>query len=283
MYNEERIEFAKRYGFKSMELLVGYDNVFYPGQNNWKEKAHEIKAIYDRADIEIFSIGGFYNNVLDEKTSNDKIKNVENVILLAKEMNVKVVAGFSGRIVDKPLEESIPAFKKIWTYLAKFASDNGVKIAFEHCPMGSYHLPPEGTNMMCTPEMWEKGFNEVSSEAIGLEYDPSHLICQMIDPIAVIKKFGNRIYHVHAKDAKINKDIIRNYGIYYNGSIEHCFPGFGDANWPDIIKELRRIGYSGNLDIEGGHDLVYRDHENGLRLEDEGLIIALKYLNQFIK
>ncbi|MCM8804358.1 MAG: sugar phosphate isomerase/epimerase [Candidatus Omnitrophica bacterium] len=280
-FDKERIEFAKRVGFGSCELRVGVEFDFFPGKDGWETKAKEVAEYYKENNIRISCLAGFYVNHMDPEKEEEYKKLVRNVIILAEKMGVSVVAGFSGRILGRPLEESIGKFKEIWSEHAKFAEDHGVKIAFEHCPMGNFYTPCNGTNFMCTPKMWEIAFSEVKSENIGLEWDPSHLICQFIDPIITIRNFGNRIYHIHAKDAHINWDIVKKYGIWYPGAIEHSFPGLGDTDWRLCIKELIRVGYKNDLNIEGWHDSVYNDRtEKGK--EDEGLIIAFKYLSQFV-
>ena len=280
-YSKERIEFAKKVGFKSCELKVTGKEDFFPGKDGWETKAEEMKSVYEENGIRISCIGGFYVNHFDPQKEEEYKKLVRNVILLAERINVKVVAGFAGRIVGRPLEESIPKFKEIWGEHVKFAEDHGVKIAFENCPMGKFHTPSGGINMMCTPYMWEIAFNEIDSEFIGLEWDPSHLICMFIDPVANLRKFGKKVFHVHAKDAHVNRDLLSTYGIWHPGVIEHCFPGFGDTDWNLCIKELLRNGYDGDLNIEGWHDSVYRDTESR-KLEDTGLILSFKYLSQFV-
>jgi sugar phosphate isomerase/epimerase len=130
--------------------------------------------------------------------------------------------------------------------------------------------------------MWNRCFEAVPSDALGLEWDPSHLICHFIDPIPNIREFGHKIFHVHAKDAKVYQDILERFGIFHGGAIEHCFPGLGDCDWGLIVKELRRAGYHGDLNIEGWHDSVFRNHENGSQLEDHGLLIAQRYLSQYV-
>lgn len=279
--DKERIEFAKKVGFKSCELRVSPEDDFFPGKQDWEEKAEEVVSLYRENDIRISCLAGFYVNHMDPEKEEEYKKLVRDVIILGEKMGVKVVAGFSGRIVGKQLEESLPKFIEIWSEHAKFAEDHGVKIAFENCPMGHFHTPCNGINTMCTPEMWEKGFDGVKSDAIGLEWDPSHLICQFIDPVATVRKFGKRIYHVHAKDAHVNKDILSAYGIWYHGAIEHCFAGFGDTDWNLCIKEMIRQGYEGDLNIEGWHDAVYNDRGE-VKKEDEGLILSFKYLSQFV-
>jgi len=278
--DRERIGFMKQHGFGCVELFARPEDPFIPGQPDWQRHAAEAKAAFESAGIRISCLAGFYMNHMDaDRAKADAcFRHVRNVIRLAAEMQVPVVAGFSGRVMGEDLEASLPPFKKIWGEHAKAAEDAGVKIAFEHCPMGAFHSPFGGTNAICTPAMWEKCFDAVPSEAIGLEWDPSHLICQLIDPIDTIRRFGPRIYHVHAKDAHVNRDIVARYGLYHEGATEHCFPGLGDANWALIVKELLRAGYRGDLNIEGWHDAVYRDHPDGPQWEDQGLLIALHHL-----
>ncbi len=291
-YESPRIEFAKQVGFKSAEVLVSMDSDCLPGNPSWEEKAEKLKSEFEDAGIRISCLGGLYLNHFDEEKKEQYAEFTRKVIQLAEKINVPVVAGFAGKLIDRPLEESVEPFKKVWSEHAKFAEDHNVKIAFENCPMGPYHLPPGGNNCMCTPRMWELCFNAVPSNALGLEWDPSHLIGLMIDPIENLRIWSSKVYHVHAKDAKVYDFNMRKYGIYAPGSVEHCFPGFGDTDWAQVIKELLRGGYRGDLNIEGWHDAVYNAHlqasgnPQNTKLstdgEDIGLILAYKYLSQFV-
>jgi len=283
-FDHGRIAFMKQHGFGCVELATGMDTDFLPGRDGWKDKAAQVKGAYSEAGIRISCLAGFYINHMDpdEGVARRNFEHVRNVIALAKEMGVPVVGGFAGRIMGQDLEASLPRFREIWGEHARFAEDHGVKIAFEHCPMGAYHTPFGGNNCIATPAMWEKCFNAVPSEALGIEWDASHLMCQFIDPVLNIRIWGKKIYHIHAKDARVYRDVVDRYGIFHPGAIEHCFVGVGDADWSAIVKELYRAGYQGDLNIEGWHDSVYRDHENGLKLEDTGLLISLRHLLQFV-
>jgi sugar phosphate isomerase/epimerase len=276
-YDRERMDFAKRHGFRSVELMVAPDNGFFPGTPGWEAKADEVKAAFAADDLRISCLAGFYVNHMDPSQEAADIEKTRGSILLAERMGVGVVAGFSGRIVDLPLESSLPKFKELWGEHARFAEDHGVKIAFENCPMGQYCLPVDGINMMCTPDIWEKAFNEVPSPALGLEWDPSHLICLFIDPVTNLKKFGARVHHVHAKDAHVDRELMARCGVWHPGVVEHCMPGVGDTDWGLCIKELLRQGYTSDLNIEGWHDAVYSGDK-----EDEGLVIAIRRLEQFV-
>ncbi len=279
-FDRERIAFMRQHGFGSVELLVGPDEPFLPGHDGWQAKAAEIHYAFDEAGVRISCIGGFYVNHMDADAAKSEHhrQHVRHCITLAREMEVPVVAGFAGRIVGQDLEASLPRFRELWGEHARFAEDHGVRIAFEHCPMGAYHSPFGGINCICTPAMWERCFNEVPSAALGIEWDASHLLCQLIDPVVNLRQWGSRIFHVHAKDAKVYRDVLDRYGIYHGGAIEHCFVGLGDASWPQIVKELVRAGYRGDLNIEGWHDAVFRNHDEQRPYEDWGLLIAQHHL-----
>ncbi len=286
-FKEERIAFARWHGFSAVELLVDADTDFCPPHDGWRDRAAAVRAAYDQAGIAISCIGGFYQNHMDADMAKAvRCRDlVRNVILLAEAIQVPVVAGFAGRIVNEPLEASLPRFREIWSAHAKYAEDHGVRIAFETCPMGRFHSPFGGINCICTVAMWERCFEEVPSPALGLEWDASHLVCQFVDPVRNLRTWGRKVFHVHAKDAKVYRDIVDQYGIYSDGAIEHCFPGLGDSDWGAIIKELRRGGYHGDLNIEGWHDAVFRDPSGpgGPNLEDTGLLIAKRHLSQYVE
>jgi len=283
-HDPERIRFLKDHGFGCVELIVKPDSPYLPGTDGWQARATAVRADFEQAGIRISCIAGFYINHMDPdpQAAAGHRHQTRKAILLAEYLGVDVVAGFSGRVVDEDLEASLPKFKEIWGEHARFAADHNIRIAFEHCPMGRFHSPFGGINCICTPQMWDRCFDAVPSENLGLEWDPSHLVCMLIDPVVNLKRYAGRVFHVHAKDAKVNQDIVQRFGLYYPGATEHCFPGLGDTDWGLVIKELRRAGYGGDLNIEGWHDAVFRDHENGPKLEDLGLLIAKRHLERFL-
>jgi sugar phosphate isomerase/epimerase len=198
-----------------------------------------------------------------------------------------------GNTVYKPFENYFPQLLAFWEPLARYAAEKGIRIAFENCPQGAWHLPVMHYNILGQPAMWERLFNQSKCENLGIEWDASHLMCQFIDPIANIHKFGPRIFHVHAKDAYINRPLLETYGICHPGVAEHRFPGLGQANWAEIVHALLRAGYDSDLNVEGWHDPVYRDHDaaqpedvksagperqRGQKLEEAGLLIARRTL-----
>ena len=304
-----RLDWAREHGFGSIAWNRFEVSGAGPHEQNWGAFADWLAGETDRRNLRISAIGALYRNPLDPAQSEFARSAFLRAIEVAAHLKVNTIAGFPGAVIElerhpkgdnpvyKSFENFIPRLVEFWEPIAKAAADKGVRIAFEHCPMGSYHLPIMGFNMLAKPAMWERFFNATQCENLGIEWDASHLICQFIDPITNIHKFGSRIFHVHAKDAFINTHLLHEYGICHPGVAEHRFPGLGQSNWGEIIHALLRAGYDSDLNIEGWHDPVYRDHDlappvdidlggghrqAGQKLELAGLLIARRTLEQFV-
>ncbi|MHC1550498.1 sugar phosphate isomerase/epimerase family protein [Phyllobacterium sp. K27] len=237
--------------------------------------AAQLKDAIGDADVTISTLGMFGNPLEDTEIDQETLKGWEALIDNAHHFGATTIAGFTGRVRGKPIEESLPQYKKVWTELAKRAADKGVKLAFENCAMDGNWASGDW-NIAHNPDAWEMIFNEVPADNIGLEWEPCHQMVYLIDPLPQIRKWASKIFHVHGKDATIRWEVIREHGIF--GKEKFVFmrsPGFGDTNWVDVISELRLAGWSGSIDIEGWHDPVYRDE-----LEMTGQVHSLNYLKQ---
>jgi sugar phosphate isomerase/epimerase len=93
-------------------------------------------------------------------------------------------------------------------------------------------------------------------ESFGINFDPSHFIPQLLDPVPFIEEFGERIYHVHVKDSRRRLDgrrsILGSHLDFGDGERGWDFvsPGHGDVDFEALIRALNRIGYTGPLSIE---------------------------------
>ncbi|MEI6603306.1 MAG: sugar phosphate isomerase/epimerase [Clostridia bacterium] len=246
---------------------------------NWKtiegldieETAKKVLEITKPNGVVISTVGIFGNPLVDETCH----KAWETLIDTAHLFETDIVSGFAGRIVDRPIEESMPRFKEVFGPLAKRAADKGVRLAFENCDMGGDWAKGDW-NIAQNPTAWEMMFNEVPMDNIGLEWEPCHQMVSLIDPLPQLRKWVGKVFHVHGKDATIAWDVIKEFG--KDGPkpfVWHRTPGFGDTNWTDLISILRMGGYQGNIDIEGWHDPVYKDE-----LEMTGQVRGLNYLKE---
>lgn len=229
-------------------------------------------AIGDR-DIRIQTLGMFGNPLEDQPLDRDTLQGWKDCIDNAHHFGATVVAGFTGRVRGKPLTDSLPRYREVWSELAQRAADKGVKIAFENCAMDGDWRSGDW-NIAHNPDAWELIFNETPDDNLGLEWEPCHQMVYLIDPRPQIRKWASKIFHVHGKDATIRWDVIREHGIFGREKFVYMrTPGFGDSNWTDIISDLRQYGYAGCIDIEGWHDPVYRND-----LEMTGQVRSLNYL-----
>jgi sugar phosphate isomerase/epimerase len=290
----EELDWVRKLGFRSIAWMRFAESLAAPPCADWKPFAEKFAAECKTRDLRISAIGALYRNPLDPKQSEAAAAVFRRAIEVAGHIGVRNVAGFAGAVIEleinerggntiyKPFEDYFPRLLAFWEPLARFAEEKGVRIAFENCPQGAWHLPVMNYNILGQPANWERLFNQCKFENVGIEWDPSHLMCQFIDPVANIHKFGRRIFHVHAKDAFINRPLLETYGICHPGVAEHRFPGLGQANWPEIVHALLRAGYDSDLNIEGWHDPVYRNHKGGRQLEDTGLLIARRLLEPLV-
>jgi len=153
-----------------------------------------------------------------------------------------------------------------WKKFVKIAREYGVtKIAFElHPGFCVYNVDTL------------KRLREAVGPEIGVNFDPSHLLWQGMDPVAVIREFKGMIYHVHAKDVRVDKYNTAINGVldtkHYSDEANRSWifrtVGFGNDTdyWKDIFSALRKIGYDGTISIE---------HEDSLMNRMEGLSRAV--------
>jgi sugar phosphate isomerase/epimerase len=263
------------HGFESFQLTFWQ---YIPKGFDLKKLAKDVNTLLESAQVTasgtkpvISSLAIFGNPLADKQTAKDWGR----VIDACELFGCDIVAGFAGRVIDKPIPESMKTYKQVFTPLAKRAADKGVRIAFENCDMGGTWTHG-GWNIAHAPTAWEMMFNEIPAKNIGLEWEPCHQMNSLIDPLPQLRKWAPHVFHVHGKDATIHWDVVREQGIRSGAQyVYHRTPGFGDTNWTDVISILRMAGYKGSIDIEGWHDPVYRGE-----LEMTGQVYGLNYLKQ---
>ena len=107
----------------------------------------------------------------------------------------------------------------------------------------SYDEWPGGHNIATTPRMWRR-ILEQWGDTIGLNFDPSHLVLQMIDTRRFLKEFGPHVLHYQAKDLMIDRDGLYERGVFSMGIGWQIprIPGLGEVDWSVVFSELYRAG-----------------------------------------
>jgi sugar phosphate isomerase/epimerase len=219
----------------------------------------------------VSSLGVYGNPLMDKDVAAGWRACIDN----AERFGSDLVCGFAGGVEGEPVPESMKTFKKVFGPLVKRAADKGVRIAFENCPMGSRWAAAK-MNIAYCPDAWELMFDAIPADNLGLEWEPCHQMTQLIDPLPQLRKWVDKVFHLHGKDATIDWAAVREKGIISaTPFVWHRTPGFGDTNWYDVISILRQHGFTGAIDIEGWHDPVYRDD-----LEMTGQVHGCQYLKR---
>ena len=242
----------------------------------------EIAAICERTGVEISSLA-FYPNPMDadlEKRSM-AITHLEKVMEASAKLGVGMVTTFIGRDQYRDVDENIALFEKIWPPLIEKAEHLGVRVAIENCPMlfGPDQWPG-GQNLFSTPKIWRRLFEVIPSDRIGINYDPSHFVWQMMDYLAPLYEFRERIFHVHFKDIKLYPDHLRDVGTTAH-PLEFMapkLPGLGDVDWGAYVSALNDIGYDGPACIEV-EDRAYEGSRDRIL---DSLRLSKRYLDQFV-
>jgi sugar phosphate isomerase/epimerase len=183
------------------------------------------------------------------------------LIAAAPLLGLDTVNGFVGRDWTQTVDDNWPRFLETWKPLVKHAEDHGVRIGIENCPMlFTRDEWPGGKNLLTTPAIWRRAFADIDSPAFGLNYDPSHFVIQGMDPLAPLDEFRGKLFHLHAKDVRIDPRRVADVGRfdYPNRWHQPRIPGFGEIDWGRFMAEVMRVGYDGPVCIEVEDDTFGR-------------------------
>ena len=288
---DEVLGFASSEGFFCVELMcwpMGKAERRYAGVTHidvvgfGKEDADQVHEQIASAGVSISGLG-YYPNPLtpDRNEAQVYIDHLKQVILAAETLGVGVVNTFIGRDWTQSVDDNWPRFKEVWTPLIRFAGDHGIRIGIENCPMAfTQDEWPGGKNLATSPVIWRRMFEDIPADNFGLNYDPSHMIWQHMDYLKPIREFAEKLFHVHAKDVRIDKYRLDDVGIMATPLEYHVpkLPGLGDVNWGQFFSVLSDVGYEGPVCIE----VEDRAYEATLELRKTSVIQSGRYLKQFM-
>lgn len=226
---------------------------------------------------------GYYPNPLHPDLTHRQavLDHLKSVVNAASLMGLKVVNTFMGGDAVQTVDANWKEAEKVWPDIIKFARGKGVTLAFENCPMlFSNSEWPGGHNIAYSPMIWRRIFEAWGGD-VGMNYDPSHLIWQMIDGARFIREFGAHMLHVHAKDLLIDRDGLYERGIMSAGIGWQIprMPGLGEVDWNVFFSALYRAGYDGPVVIEH-EDRQFEGSDDKVK---RGFLLARDVLRPFVK
>jgi sugar phosphate isomerase/epimerase len=294
---DDALEYIVKSGLQAVEIGTGN----YPGGAHCplaelvksKAKAQEWKGKITSRGLELSGLSCHGNPLHPNK---DFAKSNHDTwrltVQLAEMLGVKTVINFSGcpgdgegakypnwvtcpwppdfsEIVRWQWEKKVLPY---WKKEAKFAADHGVQVAFEMHP---------GFVVYNTETMLR--LRSECGDNIGANFDPSHLFWQGMDPIACLRALKGCVFHVHAKDCRVDPQNVATVGVLdtkpYSDEIRRGWIfrtvgyGHGADFWKDFVSTLRLIGYDGVLSIE---------HEDSLMSVNEGFQKAVAFLKDVL-
>ncbi len=288
---DEMLDVADSLGFECIEVAcwpqgkaerryAGVSHIDVSGMT--EKKAADILEKFRQKNIEISSLA-FYPNTMDPEPEKRKanIDHLMKVIDASAMLGVNMVTTFIGRDQSKSVEENLQLVKEIWPDIIRHAEEKKVRIAIENCPMlfGEDQWPG-GQNLMTTPEIWKRVFEILPSDYLGINYDPSHFVWQMMDYIQPLYEFKDKIFHVHYKDIKLYPEKLKRVGTmaYPLDYMSPKLPGLGDVDWGKYVSALTDIGYDGYTCIE----IEDKAFEGSREKVIDSLRLAKKYIGQFV-
>lgn len=159
-----------------------------------------------------------------------------------------------------------------WRELNGVANDAGIRIALEAHPGFCVYNAETMLNLRAA-----------AGDAIGINFDPSHMWWQGVDIPTAIRALGPAIFHFHAKDVAIDPANRARNGVLDTKSYAHMAQrswlfrsvgwGHSELEWKSTVSALRLAGYDGVLSIE---------HEDALASIHEGLSAAVNMLRRVL-
>ena len=285
---EEVIDFAASEGFDCVELMCwpkGKAERRYAGVTHIDATdfdADRVKGLVASKGVEISGLGYYPNPLAPDKAEAEVyIEHIKRVIAASARLGVNQMNTFIGRDWTRSIEDNWPRFKEVWGPLVRFAEDQGVRIGIENCPMFfTGDEWPGGKNLAYCPAIWRRMFKEIPSPSFGLNYDPSHMVWQMMDYVKPLRQFHERIYHIHAKDVRLDRERLGEVGTLATPLEFHTpkLPGLGEVNWGRFFSVLGDTGYRGPVCIEAED----RAYEDSLESRKAALIQSARFLRGFM-
>jgi len=288
---EQVIELASSIGYQTVELMCWppskadrrYAGVTHVNVLELDDaRIASIQQLTGKHNVSISGLGYYPNCLAANQEEADRCcEHLKRVIAAAPRLGIHQVNTFIGRDHTKSVEDNWPRMLKTWRPIIDLAEKHAVRIGIENCPMiFTADEWPGGKNIASSPAIWRRLFADLASPNLGLNYDPSHLVFQHMDYLKPIREFIDRIFHVHAKDVRLDQHLVDEHGIFAHPNLYHFpkLPGLGDVQWGKFFSVLSDAGYQGPVCVE----VEDRAYEGSLDDRKTALVQSHRYLSQFL-
>jgi len=274
-FSDANLAFAKAEGFTSMELRLDPKKLDDNAIAVIKDKIAK-SGIY----VSSLDLGGNHIDP-DPAKREEQNKHAMAVIELAGKLGVPYTGGASGTIKGAPLQQQVDEIVRVYTE-RYFPLCEKYKVRMLWEPYAG------GPNIATGPIGWEalfKAFN--NSPYVGLQFDPSHLVWQFMDPVQAARDFADKIYDVHLKDTEILWHVLHRTGIQPITNERWWrfrVPGYGSMDWKGFFTVLAENSYQGAMNIENEDQFYYPNYNQGDFTEQfmRGFRVAHEFLKTLV-
>ena len=280
-YSEANVAFAKEAGFGNM-ILGATPRTSLDAATITDAQIEKIKATIGHSGVHVSALQVTQNHIAPaaDRRSRENAYFVK-AIELAGKLGVPYIGTASGKDEAKSFPQQVDEIVRVYNEQYFPACErNHVRILWEPWP--------GGPNIATGPVGYDALFKAFgNSPYVGLQYDPSHLVWQMMDPIQAARDFVDKIYDVHLKDTEIRWHVLRRGGIHPVDGADwwrYRLPGLGSIDWAAFFTVLQDVGYEGAMSVEheddvydppGGHGDFTEGSKTGFRM-------AQRYVRQYV-
>jgi sugar phosphate isomerase/epimerase len=279
-------------GYRALEVAAWPDR---PGRD-WEAshldveamdgaEAERVRNLLDTNGLELSAVAYYENNLHGDLTVREQVhEHLLRCIDAAQLLGCPLVGTFVGRDIGLSVQENLRLAEKVFPPLVEYAAARDVRLVIENCPMEGWHPDGYPANLAYSPELWDR----LSDLGLYLNFDPSHLVWLGIDPVAALKGSIDRVLHVQAKDAEVDRDARNRYGVFgqlvdkpspwTTGWWRYRIPGLGEVDWRRVVDALYEGGFDGVVSVEH-EDPIWGGSPQKVR---QGLEIAHRTLSPLI-
>jgi sugar phosphate isomerase/epimerase len=282
VYTPSNLQFAKDQGFSNLILGGGQKSTMDPDKLA-PDAIQSVKSTVAGLGLTVSALQVTVNHIHSDATGRKEINDhFVKTIELAGALGVPYIGTASGKNASLSFPQQVDEIVRVYNELYFPACEkHHVRLLWEPWP--------DGPNIATSPVGYEALFKAFgNSPYVGLQYDPSHLVRQFMDPIQTARDFVDKIYDIHLKDTEILWPVLRAAGITpVNGAHwwRYRIPGMGSINWREFFSVFQNEGYTGAMSIEQEDPLYGGEDNHGPDFSDDfklGFIMAKRYLNQYV-
>ena len=282
-YSPQKLAFATETGYEGVVVKTGKDfNPYLSESQIDKILATSRETGCRIISVECFNdLKGNWINHIDPDPAARRAMNEKFIHCLefTHRLGCKFVGAFSGGIPGASIERQAKELAEV--FHEKFlpvCEKYDVSMGWENYPIS--------VNFATVQAAWDRVFELVPSHHLGMEFDPSHLVRQYIDPYQAVWDVRDRLLAIHFKDTEITQPVLQQVGILGEHWWRYRIPGQGLMDWPRFITVLLQVGFNGGAAVE--HEDPFwdappsNDAPEFPQARKDGFILAYRFLRQYL-